>query len=105
MNISKGTSWAKVLIEKCELKLKTLIFAQNITILKYLEIEPFATFKQPFATCGEWRMGWTTLLYTMVPLSLPRTLPVLYVLALYLDQAVEKQPFKNIMVKNRPSIS
>ena len=51
----------EVLIEKCELKLKTLIFVQNIAILKYLEIEPFATFKQPFATCGKWRMGWTTL--------------------------------------------
>ncbi len=25
----------------------------------------FATFKQPFATCGEWRMGWTTLFYNV----------------------------------------
>jgi hypothetical protein len=27
----------------------------------YSEIKPFATIKWPFATCGEWRMGWTTL--------------------------------------------
>ena len=26
-------------------------------------MKPFATFKRPFATCGEWRTGWTTLLY------------------------------------------
>ena len=36
-------------------------FAQNNPILRYLESKPFATFKWPFATCGEWRMGWTTL--------------------------------------------
>jgi len=33
--------------------------------MKYLGIEPFATFKGPFATCGGWRMGWTTLLHIL----------------------------------------
>ena len=46
------------LIKKCELILKN---SQSVAILKYLETEPFATLKRPFATCGEWRMGWTTL--------------------------------------------
>jgi len=57
------------LIEKLQIKIKKLListlnlmFAQNVGILKYLESKPFATFKQPFATCGEWRMGWATLI-------------------------------------------
>ena len=52
-------------MEMCELKLnilsQNLIFVQIIAIWECLEMEPFATFKWPFAICGEWRMGWTTL--------------------------------------------
>ena len=42
-----------------------LNFDQNIPILRHLKSKPFATFKWPFATCDEWRMGWTTLVYTI----------------------------------------
>jgi hypothetical protein len=68
--IVQGVS--KFLKERCELNFKNLIYPQylnfvkNKAILKYLGIEPFVTFKQPFATCGEWRMGWTTMLQAML---------------------------------------
>jgi len=51
------------LTEKCELNWKYLILSKNVLFLKYSESKPFATFKLPLATCGEWRMGWTTLVY------------------------------------------
>jgi len=38
-----------------------LYFFLKNHILKVLELKPFATFKRPFVTCGEWWMGWTTL--------------------------------------------
>ena len=37
----------------------SLDIPQNKPPLMYLEIKPFVTFVQPFATCGEWRMVWT----------------------------------------------
>jgi hypothetical protein len=58
----------KLFLGKCEFKLKKLKFSQllvhlvqNIAFLKYSKTKPFATLKRPFATGGEWRMGWTTL--------------------------------------------
>ena len=41
------------------------ILSQNTHIQNYLKIMPFATFNRPFATCGEWQMGWTTLSQTL----------------------------------------
>ncbi len=35
-----------------------LVQNQKSLFLRSLETKPFATFKWPFATCGEWRMGW-----------------------------------------------
>jgi len=59
-----GHLFSNSLDVKCELNEKILFLFclfQNSLILSYLEMKPFATFKWPFATCGEWRMGWTTL--------------------------------------------
>jgi len=39
-----------------------LIFSKSI---KY-EIALVVTFKVPVATCGDWRQGWTTLVYDKV---------------------------------------
>jgi len=36
-----------------------MIYAKKVH--QFLEQPPIATFKQPFATCDEWRMGWATL--------------------------------------------
>ncbi len=46
---------------KVWIKLKSLLFKTTSLIFRYLKNKPFATFKWPFATCAEWRMGWTTL--------------------------------------------
>jgi hypothetical protein len=51
----------QVLSGKCEIKWKKPNFVKNISFLKYWETLLFATLNWPFATCGEWRMGWTTL--------------------------------------------
>ena len=34
--------------------------------LKYSKTKPLDAFKQQFAPCGEWRMGWTTLFQTIL---------------------------------------
>ena len=36
-------------------------FCQKVLKFLFFGKVPFATFNQSFATCGEWRMGWTTL--------------------------------------------
>jgi len=53
--------------------------------LRCLNINPFATFKLPFATCGKWRMGWTTLHYSIIKI---------------LDQAKQQHLQKNCTSKN-----
>ena len=58
-----------ILTERCKLKLKILNVVPNRLILfktwqflNKIETEPFATFEQPFATCGKWQMGWKPLI-------------------------------------------
>jgi len=45
------------------INLKMSNFVRNVPFLNNSESKSFATFKLPFATYGEWRMGWTTLVY------------------------------------------
>jgi hypothetical protein len=47
-----------VLVEKCD---RNILFLSLEPSHGSKHFEIFSTFKQPFATHGEWRMGWTTL--------------------------------------------
>jgi len=56
---------------KSKLSRKILIFVlftKNIQFF-YVWKQSLATFKWPFVTCGEWRMGWTTLIQNVEPLK------------------------------------
>ncbi len=46
---------------KVWIKVEISCFVKYVPFLKYLKWKPFATIKRQFATCGEWWMGWTTL--------------------------------------------
>ena len=58
------------LAEQGYFKFGNAYFSKDITILKFLELKLFATFKRQFAKCGKWQMGWTMLLYIYSAVSI-----------------------------------